>query len=136
MPSLRTYDIVICHAWKYGDDYYRLVALLDAAPNFQWRNFSVPEDSPIHSQSERTIRAALGEQIRHAHVVLMLAGVYATHSDWMQAEIDLALSYSKPIIGVIPRGNLNVSTVVQGAAVEMVAWNTDSIVDAVRRHAL
>lgn len=25
MPSLRTYDLFISHAWSYGDDYYRIV---------------------------------------------------------------------------------------------------------------
>jgi hypothetical protein len=136
MPQLRTYDVVIAHAWRYGEDYYRLVALLDGAPNFQWRNFSVPEHDPVHGRSASAIRAALDEQIRHAHVVLMLAGVYATHSSWMQVEADIAVNYAKPVIGVAPRGNQNLSSVVQGAAVEIVAWNTSSIVDAIRRHAL
>jgi hypothetical protein len=34
MPSLRTYDLFISHAWSYGEDYYRIVEMLDAAPNF------------------------------------------------------------------------------------------------------
>jgi hypothetical protein len=127
---------MICHAWRYGGDYDNLVSLLNAAPNFSWRNFSVPEDDPIHSSSEARIRAALDEQVRRSQVVLMLGGVYATHSDWMQKEVDIAQSYRKPIVGLKPHGNERMSTIVQDAAAEVVNWSTVSIVDAIRRHAL
>jgi hypothetical protein len=136
MPPLRNYDILISHAWKYGDAYYRLVELLDMAPNFKWRNLSVPEHDPIHSKSERMIRAALDEQVRRSQIVLMVAGVYASHSGWMQEEVDMAVNYAKPIIGIKPRGNERMSTVVQAAAVELVNWSTNSIVDAIRTHAI
>jgi hypothetical protein len=136
MPALRTYDVFISHAWTYGDDYYRLVDLLDAAPNFSWRNFSVPEDDPLHGGTASQLRAGLDRQIRNVHVVLTLSGVYATHSDWMQEELTLAEGYDKPIVGVLPRGSQRASSAVQDAALEMVPWSTVSIVDAIRRHAL
>lgn len=135
MPSLRTYDLMICHAWRYGEDYDRLVTLLDDAPNFEWRNFSIPQDSPIHSRSEPRIRAALDEQVRRVHAVLMLGGVYASHSDWMQKEVEMAQGYGKHIIGIKPWGNERMSAIVQDAARELVNWSTASIVDAIRRNA-
>lgn len=46
MPSLYDYRIFISHAWKYGDDYIRLVNLLDAAPYFHYFNYSAPEQKP------------------------------------------------------------------------------------------
>ena len=39
MPELKTYDVFISHAWTYNSDYYRLVEMLDKAPNFKWRNY-------------------------------------------------------------------------------------------------
>jgi hypothetical protein len=135
MPQLRTYNVMISHAWKYGEHYAGLVKLLDAARYFEWRDFSVPEDHPIHSRSAARIREALQEQVRHTHVVLMLAGVYASHSDWMQEEVEMAKNYSKPIIGIRPRGNERISSVVANAADVMVNWNTASIVDAIREYA-
>lgn len=135
MPSLRLYDLFISHAWTYGDDYYRLVNLLNNAPNFSWRNFSVPEHDPLHGGSAARLRAGLREQMRRVHVVLALSGVYATHSDWMQEEFDMAGEYGKPIIGLLPWGSQRSSSIVQGVAAEMVGWSTGSIVDAVRRHA-
>ena len=46
MPTLKTYDVFISHAWKYSDDYDRIVEFLNKAPNFKWRNYSVPRHDP------------------------------------------------------------------------------------------
>jgi hypothetical protein len=86
--------------------------------------------------AEYRIREALQEQVRHAHSVLMLAGVYASHSDWMQEEIGMAEYYGKPVIGIRPRGNERISSPVATAADVMINWNTASIVDAIRRYSL
>jgi len=68
-------------------------------------------------------------------VVLILAGVYATYSKWINQEIDLAASsftYPKPIIAIEPWGSERTSLVVKQAADRIVKWNTDSIVGAIR----
>lgn len=69
------------------------------------------------------------------HVVLILAGVYATYSKWINIEIELAemdFSYSKPIIAIAPWGSERISEPVREAADRIVRWNTESIVKAVR----
>jgi hypothetical protein len=38
-------------------------------------------------------------------VVLILAGVYATYSKWIDAEIRIAKEYGKPIIAIEPWGS-------------------------------
>jgi hypothetical protein len=50
-PSLRTNDVFISHAWTYDRDYYRRAVLLNAAPFFQWRNFSVPQHDPVSHEA-------------------------------------------------------------------------------------
>ena len=70
------------------------------------------------------------------HVVIIMAGVCATYSTWINKEIAIAkrgFARPKPIIAVKPWGNTNVSTTVSAAAGALVAWNTESIVDAIRR---
>ena len=62
--------------------------------------------------------------------------MYVNHRKWIQEEIDIAQSYSKPIIGVIPWGQERVPIEVQKIAEEMVGWQTSSIVDAIRRWSL
>lgn len=134
MPQLKTYDLFISHAWDYNDEYYRLVNLLNAAPNFKWRNYSVPEHDPLAGGP--TLALQLDAQIRPVNAVLILAGMYVNHRDWIQKEIDLARNYRKPLIGVKPWGNVIVPQLVSMSVDSLVAWNTDSIVRAIREYSL
>jgi len=141
MPELKTYDLFLSHAWRYNDDYYRLEDLLKDAPNFKWRNYSVPEHDPLIDPKtiagRRKLLGMLEEQIKPVNCVIIIAGIYVSHSDWILDEIDIAhLNYRKPIIGVVPWGNANVPKRVQEVAKEIVSWRTDSLVSAIRRHSL
>ena len=140
MPTLRTYNLFISHAWAYDSAYSSVVDLLQAAKNFQWRNHSAPSNRPVvppgRTVSKGELIEELRSQIRGVHAVIVIAGMYVAHSDWIQAEIDIANGWGKPIIGLKPRGAERLPTAVSLAATEMVGWTTDSIVGAVRRHAL
>jgi len=132
MPTLRTYSIFICHDWEYSGDYYRVCEFLADAANFKWENRSVPEHDPL--DSDRQLRYNLRNQIRPAHVMLILAGMYTARSRWMDWEMEFARMIGKPIIGVAPWGNRVLPRVVQKNASEIVGWRASSIVDAIRRH--
>lgn len=140
MPYLKTYDLFISHAWKYGDDYTRLVNLLSQANLFTYRNYSAPQDKPLFppgpSIPKKTVIEKITNKIKPVNAVIVLTGMYAAYRDWIQVEIEVAQSYGKPIIGVVPWGQVCVPLDVQSAFVETVRWNTDSIVGAIRRHAL
>ena len=43
--------------------------------------------------------------------------------------------FGKPIIAVVPWGHTNIPTIVQQVAKEIVGWNRDSIVRAIRTYA-
>jgi len=137
MPMLYPYRLFISHAWRYDDDYNRLVNLPDEAPHFSYRNYSVPRDKPVVDPNTevgyRTLRKALDEQIRPAQCVLIASGMYAAYLQWIQVEVDIARNYGKPIIGVIPWGQMRTPEAVRAVATEMVAWSTISIVAAIRR---
>lgn len=108
MPTLKTYDLFLSHAWKYNADYYRLEDMLKSAPLFTWRNYSVPIHNPLIDPNtpagKKTLSNELDQQVRPVNCVLILAGMYAAHSEWIEKEINLAKSYNKPIIGVRPWG--------------------------------
>ena len=135
MPSLKSRNLFISHSWSYGDAYEKLVALLNDAPNFQYRNYSVPKDDPIHNVPNATaLYKAIKGQIVFCNVVLIMAGKYATYSKWIEYEIQIAKGdFNKPIVGIRPWANEQVSSVVSDAADELVGWNTSSIVSAIRR---
>lgn len=133
MPSLREYRLFISHAWDYHDDYKRMVNLLENAPNFNWSNYSVPKHDPAHGNSTSALKAQLINQMKFAKVIIVLAGVYASHSDWIQFEMDKANEWDRPVLGVRRWGSQRMSTAVRDASDEVVGWNTPSIVSAVRR---
>lgn len=134
---MRTFNLFISHSWTYGDAYDRLVNLLDNRSYFSYSNYSVPIDDPIHNAStDAQLRAAIRNQISPSSVVVILAGVYATYSKWINIEIDLAqngFQNPKPILAIEPWGSERTSAVVKNAADEVVRWNTESIVAAIRR---
>ena len=133
---MKTYNLFISHSWTYGDQYDRLVNLLQRREYPAFKNYSVPQDDPIHKVgSDAQLRKAIRDQMAYSQVVLILAGVYATYSKWINIEIGLALkgfAKAKPIVAIKPRGNQRISQPVSAAADRIVAWNADSIVRAIR----
>jgi hypothetical protein len=78
----------------------------------------------------------LNKQVRPVNCVLILGGMYAAHSEWILKEIKLAQDLNKPIVGIYPWGQQNMPLAIQNAAIELVGWNTSSIVSAIRRNSL
>lgn len=140
MPALKTYDLFISHAWKYNEDYYRIEEFLEKAPLFKWRNYSVPEHDPLIKPDSRVGRekllGMLDIQIRPSNCILILGGMYATYSEWINKEILIAEKYGKPIIGIYPWGQKRMPSIIKDAASEIVGWNTNSIVNAIRKYSI
>jgi hypothetical protein len=135
MPNLKRYRGFISHAWDYNEDYYTLDTKLKNYPNFDWYNYSVPKHDALDTATDEELEQALKDQIRPTNIVLILAGMYVNHRKWIQKEIEIAQSMQKPIIGIKPRGQQKIPQAVQDAAIEMVGWNIDNIVRAIRDHA-
>ena len=133
---MRVFNLFVSHSWTYGDQYARLLQLLRDRPYFEFRNYSVPKHDPVHNaRNAAQLRAAIRAQMAPCSVVLILAGVYATYSKWINEEIDLAKNdfvSSKPIIAIAPWGSERTSVPVTNAASRTVGWNTESVVSAIR----
>ncbi len=134
--KMKTYNLFISHSWNYVDQYNRIVNLLRRRGRFAFRNYSVPPAHPIHyAGTDAQLRQAIRNKMAPCHVVIILAGVYATYSKWINIEIDLAkngFSKAKPILAVSAWGNKRISTPVKWAADEIVGWNTESVVEAIQ----
>ena len=134
----RTFNLFISHAWSYGDAYEKLIQFLDDAPYFVYRNYSVPKDDPVHNAAnDKQLYEAIMAQIQPVHCVVMLAGVYATYSKWINNEIKISKSdFSKPVVAVEPWDSEKTSTVVKNNADRIVKWQGSSIVGAIKEVAL
>jgi hypothetical protein len=93
------------------------------------------KDVPINSQNAAYIKTVLRNKIITSDIVLAMAGIYATYSEWMVWEMDTAKSYGIPIIGIVPRGQERISSEVFSRSIVDVRWNTESIVEAIRNYA-
>lgn len=132
----KTYNLFISHSWSYSDAYEKLIALLKNRPYFDFRDYSVPKDDPVHNApNSQALYDAIKRQMAPCHIVLVMAGVYATYSTWIQKEIKIAKTEfqpPKPVIAIKPWAQTNVSQFVREKADEIIGWNTESVVEAIR----
>lgn len=135
--SLKDYRLFISHAWAYSESYDRIVRMLNDARRFRWLNYSAPSNKPVVDEGttvgKAKLREELADQIRPTGCVVVLSGMYVAYKEWIQAEIEIAVGWSKPILGVQPWGSVRTPAAVSEVADEMVGWNTSSIVSAIRR---
>jgi len=127
------YALFISHSWDYDQEHARLVRLLEESDELDFRDYSVPKEEKFDTDTDEELEKVLREkQIKSASVVIVLAGMYSTYSDWIGKEVRIAEEEGKPILGVKPWGNDRTSNYVEQHADEMVGWNTDSVVEGVR----
>ena len=131
----KTYRIFISHSWDHVDALKRLRKLLENRGSFKVEFTEASPENPIMSVKNKDIRMELRHRIEQSDIVLGIAGMYASYSDWMKWELNRAIEKNVPIIGVVPWGQINISRVVLDRAEEIVRWNTESIVAAIRRNA-
>jgi hypothetical protein len=130
--------LFISHSWTYGDTYDKLVGFFNEYPYFQWSDYSVPQNDPIHTTgSDEKLYEAIKNKIALVNCVVILAGVYSTYSKWIKKEIGISKNvFSKPIVAVEPWGSEKTSTIVKTNADVIVKWNSSSIVGAIRKCAI
>ena len=136
MPNLRDYHIFISHSWDYNNHYQRICDWLNNASYFDWTNYSVPVERPLDVKGTNDLKDKLRQRISNSSCVIIMSGMYVDYSEWIDFEINTAVSFNKPIIGIEPWGQERVPTKVQKAAKKMVGWNSSSVIDAVRTYAL
>lgn len=132
MPELKRRTIFISHAWNYDADYWTLVNWFDDEPNFSWANCSVPNHDGLPDKTSKGLSEGMTRQIAAAQIIIVVAGMYAAHRDWIDYEIIEAQRMRKTILGVIPWGQQRVPERVQSAAHQMVRWNSASVINAIR----
>lgn len=133
MPSLKNRMIFISHAWSYNEHYWTLVNWFNEEPNFSWSNCSVPSHDGLPDKTSKGLSEGMTRQISPAQIVLVVGGMYAAHSAWIEYEIKEAQRMGKTIIGIRPWAQERVPQIVQDSSVcDPVGWNRASVIAAVR----
>lgn len=123
--------IFISHAWGYNSDYDTIISWIKNS-NLDYRNYSVPFHDPLDANNTHKLRNELTEQIRPSNIVIVIGGMYAAYSEWIQYEINEAVRMKKKIILIRPRGQERVPLSAQYAATKVVNWNSNSLITAIR----
>ena len=136
--STRQIHVFISHAWAYSEHYETLEKWIFGETwsvgqaSLDFRDYSIPRNNPIHNvSSTQALQDAIFNQIARSHVVVIPSGMYASHSNWIQKEIDGAKAYNKPILAVNPWGQERRSGVVLNNANAGVGWNKQPLINAI-----
>lgn len=130
----RKINVFISHSWQHTDDLKNLKNLLENRGYFNIEFKQVEPENPINSERSAYIKSVLKKNIEESNVVLGIAGMYASYSEWMDWELNMAIKLGIKVVGVIPRGQERISQTVTKYSNENVRWNTESIVSAIRRN--
>lgn len=133
VPYLKSRMLFISHAWKYEEQYNTIVGWFNEEPNFSWKNCSIPSTDALPDKTNRGLAMGITRQMSPAQGVLIIAGMYAAHSGWIDYEIDEALRMRKKIIGIRPRGQERLPVKIQACAAVLVNWNRNSLIAAIRQ---
>ena len=129
-------SLFISHSWHYNESYEQLKKLLNDRGYFSFRDYSVPKDDPIEIRTEskykEKLRNGIINQMVFCDVVILIAGKYATYSDSIKMELEIAKEMGKPILAIRPYGAEQTSSLAEEYADKTVSWNADSIVNAIR----
>lgn len=131
----KEYKLFISHSWDHDDVLQDLKNLIDSRGYFPATYTQIEKDCPVDSDKAWVIKANITKRLQESDVLLAIAGVYASYSEWMQWEMDQAKELGLKVIGVIPRGQEHISHDVFNRSAIDVHWNADSIVDAIRKYA-
>ena len=137
--AMPNYDLFVSHAWDYDERYIGICRLLDSqvSSSFSWRDYSAPKSHPIVDPGtevgRNTLRALLRERVRQCTCFILVSGMFVYHRYWVQAEIDFARQYGKPILGIQRRGQQRTPEYVVQVSDEVVAWYGPSIVGGIKR---
>ena len=130
------YRIFISHSWDYSTHYDTLLDWIksDFTINNNLSNYSVPLDKPIDAQKKIDLKQKLTNKISLSNNIIIISGMYAAYSEWIDYEIDEAVRLGKYIIGVKPWGQERIPTKIQNNASIMVGWNSSSVINAIKSH--
>lgn len=123
----KKYNIFISHNGKKEEEYSRFEEKLTSAHNFEFDNYSTPEE-------DKTTDESIEKQISPVGSVIILSGLYNKYKNIIQKQVDIAVKLNKPILLIRPFGMENISPELEKIAEDVVGWNVPCIVDAIEEN--
>lgn len=120
------------HSWTHSHRRGALHAILQPwARGLDFQDHSISRMHPLNTDTDPELARELRDTIAGMDALLIMAGMYANNSTWMQFEIDMAFAFNVPIIPILTNGQERVPRVpTRLATFQPVRWRGDSIRDA------
>jgi hypothetical protein len=99
-----------------------------------FQDYSISRAHPLNTDTDPELGRELCGIIYRMDALLIMAGMYANNSPWMQFEINAAFAYGVPIIPILANGQMRVPRLpTRLATIPPVRWRGDSIREALLR---
>jgi Thoeris protein ThsB, TIR-like domain len=120
------------HSWAHSHHRERLHTILHPwERSIDFQDYSISRAHPLNTDTDPQLARELRDIIYRMDALLIMAGMYANNSPWMQFEINMALAFGVPIIPVLANGQMRVPRLpTRLASAPPVRWRGDSIRDA------
>ncbi len=136
MPYVKTYKLFISHAWSAGEDYNRLIELLDDIQTFKVKICSETEfDSEIDPESETgfdKLKWWMSDQVRSSNCALIFPRMYTTDNLWLKHIIYFCQMYGVIPLSMAPSGGNELPPELAIKTKAVVDWNVESLQEAIK----
>jgi antiphage defense system Thoeris ThsB-like protein len=123
------------HSWTHSHRREGLHAILRPwARGVDFEDYSISRAHPLNTETDPELGRELCDIIYGMDALLIMAGMYANNSPWMQFEIDTAFAFKVPIIPILAYGQQKVPRLpTRLATFPPIRWRGDSIREALLR---
>jgi hypothetical protein len=97
MSEANPFRLFVTHAWEETEDYLRIFEYLEASGRFHYRNLARLDALPSSADNEAR-RESLRAQIGAAEIVIALASMYRTQSEWLTFQMTFAQAAKRPVL--------------------------------------
>ena len=136
LPPEAKVNFFASHSWTHSRRRDGLHAVLQPwMRGIDFEDFSISRGHPLNTDADPELARELRNIIVHMDALLIMAGMYANNSPWMQFEINMAFAFNVPIIPILVLGQQRVPRLpTRLATCQPVRWRGDSTRSLVELH--
>ncbi|MCZ8521879.1 MULTISPECIES: TIR domain-containing protein [Paenibacillus] len=129
----RPYRLYLSHSWSYQEMDQELIRLLKQRGGFPFQIISLEPQLAEDLADERELYETIRAKMKHCDCVLVMCGIYAAYSRWINKELIVAKSeLHKPVLGIQPFDAKRTSLIVKQHADALLPLEADAIVSKLR----
>jgi hypothetical protein len=115
------------HSWTHSHRRERLHAILRPwERGLDFQDYSISRAHPLNTDTDPELARELRGIIFGMDALLIMAGMYANNSAWMQFEIDMAFAFNVPIIPILYDAHMRTPGNAAACFTQAASWASSS----------